>query len=53
MVDELQGLSQAFQAADAIAQEMGKRLHALAGWTEDQIEALVRAELRKDAADDP
>lgn len=49
MVDKLKDLSQAFQEADVIAQEMSKRLRALAGWSEEEIEALVRAELGKDA----
>jgi len=49
MVNELKYLSQAFQKADAIAQEISKHLRALAGWSEEEIDALVRAELRKDA----
>ena len=48
MVDELKDLSQTFQEADAIAQEMSKRLRAMAGWSDEEIEALVRAELRRD-----
>ncbi|HWO56594.1 MAG TPA: hypothetical protein VNN55_03400 [bacterium] len=49
MVDELKDLSRVFQEADAIAREMSKRLRALVGWSEEEIEALVRAEIRKDA----
>jgi len=48
MVDELKDLSQAFQEADAISQEMSKRLRALAGWSEEEVERLVRAEFGKD-----
>ena len=49
MIDELRGLSQAFQEVDAIAQEMSKRLRALAGWSKGQFDALVQAALRRDA----
>lgn len=49
MVTELKQLSEVFREADAIAQEMSKRMRALAGWSEEQIEKLVRAELGKDA----
>jgi hypothetical protein len=52
MVEELGELSRVFQEADAIAQEMSKRMRTLAGWSEEQIEALIRAELSKDTERD-
>lgn len=52
MVDELKGLSQVLREADAIAQEISKRLRAAAGWSEEKIEALVRAQLKRDSDHD-
>jgi hypothetical protein len=49
MVDELKDLSRALGEADAIAQDFSKRLRARAGWSEEEIAALLRAELKKDA----
>jgi hypothetical protein len=47
IVNELQSLSQTFREADATAQQMSKHLRALAGWSEEEMEAVVGAELRK------
>ncbi|MBN2269940.1 MAG: hypothetical protein JXN61_04955 [Sedimentisphaerales bacterium] len=52
IVEELKELSRVFQEADAIAQEMSKRMRKLAGISEDQIDAIVRAELKKDTEQD-
>ena len=45
---EIETLSIA-KEANAIAQHFSTRLRALAGWSEETIEAIVRAEVRKDA----
>lgn len=52
MIEELKELTQLFREADEIAKRISKRLQAVAGWSEEQIETLVRAELKKASTED-
>ncbi|MGB9619227.1 MAG: hypothetical protein ACPL7K_02305, partial [Armatimonadota bacterium] len=52
MVKELKELSRIFREADAIAQGISKRLRGAAGWSEEEIEALVRVQLKKLSGED-
>lgn len=49
MIEELRELTQLFREADEIAKEMSKRLRILAGWSEEQIEALISSAREREA----